>query len=222
MSGRRACRLPFDAAKLWPVRLFSNIKVYERIGGLYDVTLGFWSREVRRQAAGALDLRENERLLIVGVGTGMELGYLSAGLRGVGVDLSAGMLRRARRRRAEYGMQNLELRVMDARALEYPDESFDAVYLPLILTVVEDGSRVLSEAARVTVPGGRLVIADRFWPEERRRPAVVRAASWALGHFAMRFDHRLSEILADVPSLEVEDHKRIAPGDFFHLVTLRK
>ena len=204
------------------MRLFSNIRIYERIGGLYDATLGFWSREVRRQAAEVLDLREEDRLLIVGVGTGMELGYLPAWVWGVGVDLSAGMLRRARRRRAEYGMQNLELQVMDARALEYPDESFDAVYLPLILTVVEDGAQVLAEAERVTAPGGRLVIADRFWPEERRRPAVARATSWTLGHFAMRFDHRLSEILAGAPSLEIKDHKRVAPGNFFHLVTLRK
>ena len=202
--------------------MFSNIKVYERIGGLYDATLGFWSREVRGRAAEALNLHENERLLIVGVGTGMELGYLPAWVRGVGVDLSAGMLRRARQRRAEYGMQNLELRVMDARALDFQDEEFDAVYLPLILTVVEDGARALVEAERVTAPGGRLVIADRFWPEERRRPAVARAASWALGHFAMRFDHRLSEILAGAPSLEIKDHERVAPGNFFHLVTLRK
>ncbi len=204
------------------MRLFSNIRVYERIGGLYDATLGFWSREVRRQAADALDLRENERLLVVGVGTGMELAYLPAGVRGAGVDLSAGMLQRARQRRAEYGMKDLELRVMDARALEYPDGSFDAVYLPLILTVVEDGARVLAEAERVAVPGGRLVIADRFWPEDQPRPAVIRAASWTLGHFAMRFDHRFSEILAGAPFLEVEDHRQVAPGDFFHLVTLRK
>ena len=204
------------------MRLFSNIRIYERIGGLYDATLGFWSREVRSQAAETLDLREDERLLIVGVGTGMELGYLPAEVRGVGVDLSAGMLRRARRRRAEYGMRNLDLRVMDATKLEYPDESFEAVYLPLILTVVEDGVRVLAEAARVTAPGGRLVIADRFWPEDKPRPTVARAASWALGHFAMRFDHRFSEIRAGAPSLQIEDYKRVAPGNFFHLVTLRK
>ena len=204
------------------MRLFSNIKVYERIGGLYDATLGFWSREVRGRAAEVLDLHEDERLLIVGVGTGMELGYLPAGVLGDGVDLSAGMLRRARRRRAEYSMRNLGLRVMDARALEYPNESFDAVYLPLILTVVEDGARVLAEAERVTAPGGRLVIADRFWPEDRPRPAAARAASWVLGHFAMRFDHRLSEILAGAPSLEIKNHERVAPKDFFHLVTLRK
>ena len=204
------------------MRLFSNVRVYERAGGLYDATLGFWSRGVRRQAADALDLREDERLLIVGVGTGMELEHLPAWFRGAGVDLSAGMLERAHRRRAALGMCGLDLRVMDARTLDFPDGSFEAVYLPLILTVVEDGARVLAEAARVTAPGGRLVIADRFWPEGRPRPAAARAVSRALGHVAMRFDIRLSEILAGAPSLEVEDHRRVAPRAFFHLVTLRK
>ena len=177
------------------MRLFSNTKIYGQIGSLYDASLGFWSREMRRQAAGALDLREDERLLIVGVGTGMELEHLPAWVRGVGVDLSPDTLERARRRRAEFGMHDLDLRVMDARKLGFPDESFDAVYLPLILTVVEDGARVFAEAARVARPGGRIVVADRFWPEGRYRSAVVRAASWVLGHFAMRFDRRLSRVL---------------------------
>ena len=203
-------------------RIFSNLRIYDRIGGLYDATLGFWSREVRREAAGVLDLREDERLLIVGVGTGMELEYLPAWVRGAGVDLSAGMLRRARRRRAEREMGGLELWKMDARALDFPDGAFEVVYLPLIVTVVEDGERVLAEAARVTAPGGRLVIADRFWPEDRPRPSLARAASWVLGHFAMRFDHRFSEIQAGTPFLEIEDHRRVGPGAFFHLVALRK
>lgn len=204
------------------MRLFSNTRIYDRVGGLYDAALGLPSREVRRQAAGALDLREGERLLVVGVGTGMELEHLPAWVRGAGVDLSAGMLARARRRRAEFGMQDLDLRVMDARALDFPDESFDAVYLPLILTVVEDGAQVFAEAARVAAPGGRIVVADRFWPEGRPRPAAARAASWILGHLAMRFDRRLSEIRAGAPSLKIEDYRRVPPGAFFHLVTLRK
>jgi ubiquinone/menaquinone biosynthesis C-methylase UbiE len=206
---------------MWPVPLFSNIKIYDRVGGLYDASLGFWSREVRQQAAEALELRKDERLLIVGVGTGMELEHLPAWVRGVGVDLSPGMLEGARRR-AELGMSDMELRMMDARTLHFPDDSFDAVYLPLILTVVEEGARVFAEAARVARPGGRLVVADRFWPEGRSRPTVARAASWILGHFAMRFDRRLSEIRSGAPSLKIEDYKRVAPGAFFHLVRFRK
>jgi phosphatidylethanolamine/phosphatidyl-N-methylethanolamine N-methyltransferase len=146
------------------VHLFSNLRIYERIGGLYDASLGFWSREVRRQAAGAFDHREDERLLIIGVGTGMELEHLPVWVRGDGMDLSAGMLDRVHRQLAELGMHNLDLRVMGARRLDFLDESFEAVYLPLILTVVEDGGRVFAEAVRVAAPGGRLVIADRFWP----------------------------------------------------------
>ena len=206
---------------MWPVPLFSNIKIYDRVGGLYDASLGFWSREVRQQAAEALELRKDERLLIVGVGTGMELEHLPAWVRGVGVNLSPGMLEGARRR-AELGMSDMELRMMDARTLHFPDDSFDAVYLPLILTVVEEGARVFAEAARVARPGGRLVVADRFWPEGRSRPTVARAASWILGHFAMRFDRRLSEIRSGAPSLKIEDYKRVAPGAFFHLVRFRK
>ena len=94
----------------------------------------------------------------------MELELLPVWVRGDGADLSACMLDRAHRRRAELGMHNLDLRMMDARRLDFPDESFEAVYLPLILTVVEDEGRVFAEAVRVAAPGGRLVIADRFWP----------------------------------------------------------
>lgn len=230
------------------VRLFSNIRVYEHTGGLYDATLGFWSREVRRKAAEALRLQPGERLLIAGIGTGMELSYLPRYTLGVGVDLSRGMMERARRRRTEVGMEGLSLRLMDARELDFPDgeslggvspsgeaseaggapvegqaeTGFDAVYLPLILTVVPDGSRVLAEAARVVKPGGRIVIADRFWPEHRLRPMPARMASSVLGHVAMRFDHRFSEIHTGAPHLTVEDYQRVSPGSFFHLITLRR
>lgn len=202
--------------------MFSNVRSYDLMGGLYDGILGACGGDLRTKAAEALALREGERLLIVGVGSGLELAALPRNTLGVGVDLSERMLDRARRRRAEHGMRGLDLRVMDARSLDFPDGSFDAVYLPLIATVVEDGSRVLAEAARVAAGGGRIVVADRFWPEERSRPLPARAAGWILGHFAMRFDHCFSEIHAGAGSLEVESYERVSPGSFFHLATLRK
>ena len=200
----------------------SNIKVYDRTGFLYDAVIGPISREVRDRAVVGLNLPPEGRLLIVGVGSGLDLPHLPSGARGVGVDLSDGMLRRARKRRAGLGMPFFELRKMDARSLDLPDESFDAVYLPLIVTVAPDGPGVLTEAARVTKPGARLVILDRFWPEDRPRPAAVRRAGALLGSLATHIDRRFSEIHAGAPNLRILDDQALAPGGFLQLITLEK
>ena len=200
----------------------SNLRVYDRVGPLYDAVIGPVSRRARERAVDALELAPDGRLLLVGVGSGLDLPHLPRGVRGFGVDLSDGMLRRARARKAELGMPNFELRKMDAQALEFPDESFDAVYLPLIVTVVPDGPRVLAEAARVAKPGVRLVVVDKFWPEGRPRPAPVRLASRVLGGLATHVDRRFSEIHEGAPHLEIVGDEHLALGGFFRLVTLRK
>jgi phosphatidylethanolamine/phosphatidyl-N-methylethanolamine N-methyltransferase len=200
----------------------SNIKVYDRTGFLYDAVIGPISREARDRAVVGLNLPPEGRLLIAGVGSGLDLPHLPSGVRGVGVDLSDGMLRRARKRRAGLEMPFFELRKMDARSLDLPDESFDAVYLPLIVTVAPDGPGVLAEAARVTKPGARLVILDRFWPEDRPRPAAIRRAGALLGSLATHIDRRFSEIHAGAPNLRILDDETLASGGFLQLITLEK
>lgn len=200
----------------------SNIKVYDRIGFLYDAVIGPISRGARDRAVAGLNLPHEGRLLISGVGSGLDLPHLPRGVRGVGVDLSDGMLRRARKRRAGLGMPFFELRKMDAGSLDLPDESFDAVYLPLIVTVAPDGPGVLAEAACVTKPGVRLVVLDRFWPEGRPRPAAVRRAGALLGSLATHIDRRFSEIHAGAPDLRVLDHETLGPEGFLQLITLEK
>ncbi|QIN80501.1 methyltransferase domain-containing protein [Rubrobacter marinus] len=200
----------------------SNLRVYDRVGPLYDAVIAPVSGRAREQAVAALGLRPEGRLLLAGVGSGLDLPHLPRDARGLGVDLSDGMLRRARARKGELGMPNFELRKMDAQALDLPDESFDAVYLPLIVTVAADGPRVLAEAARVAKPGAPLVVVDKFWPEGRGRPAPVRLASRVLGGLATHIDRRFSEILAGAPHLEVVSDEHLALGGFFRLVVLRK
>ena len=200
----------------------ANLKVYDRVGPLYDAVIGPVSRGARERAAEALGIGPDGTLLLVGVGSGLDLAYLPRETRGLGVDLSDGMLHRARARKAELVMPNFELRMMDAQRLDLPDESFEAVYLPLIVTVAPDGPRVLAEAARVAKPGARLVVVDKFWPEGRPRSAPVRWASRVLGGLATHIDRRFSEIHAGAPHLEVVGDEHLALGGFFRLVTLRK
>ncbi|MDP9455338.1 MAG: hypothetical protein CYG60_11825 [Actinobacteria bacterium] len=205
-----------------PLTVQSNLRVYDRVGPLYDAVIGPVSRRARDRAVASLRLAPDETLLLVGVGSGLDLPHLPRGVRGLGVDLSDGMLQRARARKEQLGMPNFELREMDAQDLALPDASFDAVYLPLIVTVAPDGPRVLAEAARVAKPGARLVVVDKFWPEERPRSAPVRLASRFLGALATHVDRRFSEIHAGAPHLEVVGDEHLALGGFFRLVTLRK
>lgn len=200
----------------------SNAPFYDRIARLYDAMVAPFTGDFRRRAVEALALEPEDRLLVVGIGTGLDLEHLPQETRGAGIDLSEGMLERARERRARLGMRRFKLHRMDAQALEFPEESFDAAYLPLIVAVAPDGARILAEAARVAKPGARIVVVDKFWPERWPRPAAVRRTSALTSRFVTHFDRRFSEVHAGAPGLSVAADEPVMLGGFFRLITLHK
>ncbi len=198
-----------------------NAWAYNLAARYYDILMEEATRDIRPGAVSALELAAEERLLIVGIGTGLDLPLLPRDQHGLGLDLSEGMLREAARRVARLGMPNFELRQMDAQALDLPDRSFDAVYLPLIVAVVPDGAAVLREAARVVKPGGQVVVFDKFWPEHRSLPPGFRGFSELVGRLASHLDRRWSEIHAAAPGLEVLKDEPVLLRGYFRLITLR-
>ena len=84
-------------------------------------------------------------MLVVGVGTGLELELLPADLRVTGIDISAAMLDIARERVARKGLRQVRnLLVMDAGAIDFPDGQFDVALAPYVMSVVPNPARVLS------------------------------------------------------------------------------
>jgi len=84
----------------------------------------------------------------------------------VGVDLSRHMLRHAERHRAASPHRDrISYRLADAKGLDFPDASFDAVFSNTILHHIPDPRPFLAECARVLVPGGTLFVRDLFRPE---------------------------------------------------------
>ncbi len=99
------------------------------------------------------------RVLEIGVGTGANLRHHPPGAQVTGIDLSPGMLSRAKAKAARLG-KDTPLLEMDAQALSFPDGSFDTVTATYVFCSVPEPVLGLGEASRVLRPGGRLVLLE--------------------------------------------------------------
>jgi ArsR family transcriptional regulator len=106
------------------------------------------------------------RLVDIGTGTGRMIILFGGKARhALGIDRSPEMLRFARVKLAEAGLSDAELRQGDMHALPLAAGSADTVIIHQVLHYAEQPSAVVAEAARLLVPGGRLLIVD-FAPHE--------------------------------------------------------
>jgi phosphatidylethanolamine/phosphatidyl-N-methylethanolamine N-methyltransferase len=148
------------------------VRAYRRWAPVYDLTFGKLV-EVGIKHATACVNRYDDRVLEVGVGTGLSLPYYKKSLRVSGIDLSADMLARARERVEREGLRNVEqLREMDATRLAFGDQSFDVATAMFVMTVVPDPAAVMHELARVTRIGGQIVIVNHFSVDKGMRAVV--------------------------------------------------
>jgi demethylmenaquinone methyltransferase/2-methoxy-6-polyprenyl-1,4-benzoquinol methylase len=132
--------------------------MFDGVARRYDLTnavlTGGQDRRWRRRTREALDLRPGERVLDLAAGTAVstvELGRSGAWC--VAADFSLGMLRAGHRRAVPKV-------AADALRLPFPDAAFDAVTISFGLRNVADPDAALAEMARVTRPGGRLVVCE--------------------------------------------------------------
>ena len=206
----------------------SSDAAYNRWAPVYDLIFNWPFRPGRVAAARAASRAAgaNGDLLVVGVGTGLELGLLSRDARVSGVDLSEPMLEVARQRVAREALGFVKsLQVMDAGAMSFPDASFDVAMAPYVMSVVPDPERVLAEMARVVRPGGEIVIVNHFAADRGPRAWVEslleRSAAWLGWHPNFPFA-AIGDAIAARADLAIVERREIAPFRLFTLLRLRK
>lgn len=118
----------------------------------------------RKRTFELLQLQGGEQVLLVGVGTGVDLPYLPKEIKAVGVDLSPEMLLQAQKKIQARGRLLVQA---DAQYLPVAKASFDVIILTLILSVVPDGQACWREALRALRPGGWAIIFDKFLADDR-------------------------------------------------------
>jgi ubiquinone/menaquinone biosynthesis C-methylase UbiE len=193
---------------------------YTLLAPVYDLFVAAATESMRRDSLAAADFGAGSQVLIVGIGSGLDIPHLPKGPVYTGVDITPAMLARARRRAARHGVA-IELAAGDAMALAWPDATFDAVVMHLILAVVPRPRRALAEAARVLRPGGRLLILDKFLRPGQRAP-LRRIVSPLLARIATRTDVEFEPLHAACPALTVIDDTPLPPLGWFRRILLHK
>jgi phosphatidylethanolamine/phosphatidyl-N-methylethanolamine N-methyltransferase len=193
---------------------------YTLIAPFYDALVGPFTASARQRSLARLAEGPHDEVLLVGVGSGLDLPLLPIGPRYTGLDLTPAMLARARRKAAQLNLP-IQLEVGDARCLPYPAAAFDVVVLHLILAVTPHPEPVLAEAARVLRPGGRILILDKFLRPGQRAP-LRRWISPLLGLLATRTDVVLEQVVAQVTGLEIVFDQPALAGGWFRWIGLRK
>ena len=202
---------------------------YARWAPIYDLVFTATMKPGRRAGAAAINALAATReiqLLDVGVGTGLELPMFSPHVKITGIDLSEPMLNVARKRVLREGLGNvLSLQAMDAMALTFAEESFDAVIAPFVLTVVPDAHRTLDEMARVVKKGGEIVLVNHIGAE---RGLMATLEGW-LGRRAAALGWRpefpwsiVGDWLAQRPDIALVERRKLPPLDLFTLIRLKR
>jgi phosphatidylethanolamine/phosphatidyl-N-methylethanolamine N-methyltransferase len=181
-------------------------RVYDKIARVYDLTFGPTLHPGRLIALERMGIKPGDKILEVGVGTGINAALYPNHCHVTGIDFSALMLEKARERVAKKGVKNVRLQEMDAANLTFADSSFDIVYAPYVISVVSDPVKVVNEMRRVCRPGGKIVIMNHFRSQTPVVARVEQAISPFTVHIGFKADLDLPGFLAqsDLKPISIE------------------
>lgn len=195
--------------------------VYEKLASVYDFTFGPTLHAGRLRAIQRMGIRRGDRVLEVGVGTGINAALYPRDCIVTGIDLSSSMLEKARERVARKGISNMRLLEMDAADLRFADGAFDIVYAPYLMSVVPDPITVAREMGRVCRPGGRIIFLNHFRSRNPLLASIERAISPFTVHIGFKSDLDLPAFLAQA-ALEPVSIEKVNIPRIWSLVTCVK
>ena len=180
--------------------------VYDKLAKVYDLIFGPTLHPGRLAAIQRMNIQPGERVLEVGVGTGINLSLYPREAVVTGIDFSSSMLEKARGRAARPDAPPVRLLQMDAADLKFADDSFDIVYAPYLISVVPDPVKVAREMRRVCRPGGRIIFLNHFLSPNPVLSRIERLISPFTIHIGFKSDLDLPAFVAqaDLEPLSIE------------------
>lgn len=174
-------------------------KVYDRYSSFYDLVFGpilspgrYLCAELVNKIAPA-----NGKVLELGVGTGLSLPLYRKDLYISGIDISEKMLNKAKDLVHNKNLANVDLEVMDAQNLNFPDHSFDVVVAMYVASVVPDVDKFLEEIKRVSKKGADVLFVNHFASEKPLMKYLEEKFASLNEHVGFNSSFSMDEILKD-------------------------
>ena len=182
-------------------------RAYAMMSPMYDLLFDKIFHPGRVAAVQLLEIKPDDLVLEVGIGTGLNLPLYPRDCRLVGIDLSRQMLKKAQEKVREDGMTNVTLKVMDASKLEFPDTHFDHVLATYVISAVPEPVQVLHEIKRVCKKGGHIVILNHFKSENRVIGAFEELVAPLCTQFGFKTDLKLMPLLKEAKLTTEQLHR---------------
>lgn len=137
-------------------------KIYSRYSGFYDLVFAQLFSPRIRLGLEKIGIQRGDKIIEVGVGTGLSLTLYPESCRVVGIDITRRMLERAKAKKEKLGLGHVDLFEMDGENICFGDNSFDHAVLPFVISVVPNLERLMAEVKRVTKNGGKIIIMNHL------------------------------------------------------------
>ena len=180
------------------------IRTYKRHAGYYDNLFGSILNPGRKLISQKMNNQASERVLEIGVGTGISLSSYPPHYSVAGIDLSPHMLLRAAHRVLAAGLTNITLYRMNAENIGFADGSFDKVVAMYVASVVPNPRTMISEMKRVCKAGGDIFILNHFSKANHFTSALERLLSPLAGVLGFRPLFPMEELISG-NSLDIVD-----------------
>lgn len=145
-----------------PISVDNVVNTYRFYAPVYDSLFGAVLEPGRRALTESVRALQPSSILEVGVGTGLTLSQYPESAAITGIDISDHMLEIARERARKMPERTIHLAAMNAEMMDLPDDSFDCVAVPYVLSVTPHPERLVAEIRRVCRKDGTILILNHF------------------------------------------------------------
>lgn len=192
-------------------------RIYSNYSNFYDLIFKQFFLPRQKYVINQMGIRPDDKILDVGVGTGLSLPIYPKFCKVTGIDLSEKMLSKAHKKVRKYNLRNITLKQMDAMELQFEDNTFDQVIASFVISVVPDPVRVISEMKRVCKNNCNLILINHFQSNNKFMAKIEDLVNPICRKIGWRTDVDLDSLIVE-SNLQVNSRYKMNKFDLWKVV----